>query len=280
MKPPVTVWLLAGMLVASIVFVAFPAQAEELVTVEARAGAQQSFILIKPDKPKAAVVLIPGGWGNLGLGGSFGKPTVGHSGYADNHYLVNRREDYARRGILVALVDAPSDAPSKGMSYGHRLGGDHVTDLAAVVAYLKKQADVPVWLVGDSAGAFSLINAATNLGDTVRGLVFVSSVTRLSAGKPIPFATQFPDGVLDADGWERVGVPVLVVANKQDQCAISLPADADKLAAKLAGTKKVQVKYFDHGASGRDPCVCPSAHCFTGIQDEVNAAIAEFILAN
>lgn len=261
----------------------FLARAEALVTLETRDVANQNLIVIKPESTpestKAAVVLIPGGWGNLGLGGSADSPSVGQGGYANNHFLVARRGDYARRGILAALLDAPSDAPAKGMSYGHRLSKDHAADLTAVVAYLKKQADVPVWLVGDSAAAFSLINAASNV-QGVHGLVFASSVTRLSAGKPSSTASQYPGGVLDIDGWDRIGGPVLIVANKKDECAISPPADADKLAAKLTRAGKVTVTYFDESASGRDPCICPSAHCFSGIQGDVNTAIADFILAN
>ena len=41
-----------------------------------------------------------------------------------------------------------------------RMSGQHAGDISAVAAHLKKQADLPVWLVGTSMGTFSAAGGA------------------------------------------------------------------------------------------------------------------------
>ena len=60
---------------------------------------------------------------------------------------------------MVAVVDAPSDR-QRGMNAIFRMSRAHAADIAAVADYLKKQSDVPVWLVGTSMGSFSAAGGA------------------------------------------------------------------------------------------------------------------------
>ena len=53
----------------------------------------------------------------------------------------------------------------------------HASDIGAMAAYLKKQAAVPVWLVGTSMGTFSAAGGAIAAED-VDGLVLTSTITR------------------------------------------------------------------------------------------------------
>ena len=68
-----------------------------------------------------------------------------------------------------------------------RMSGQHAADIEAVAAYLKKQADVPVWLVGTSMGTFSAARGAI-AGRNIDGMVLTSTITRsasrTSSAKP------------------------------------------------------------------------------------------------
>lgn len=259
------------------------APADELVTLETRPGVKQRFLFFKPEHPAAAVLIAPGGTGNLNLNSFFGAATVGHNGFANHHFLVNRRDDFKNAGLMIAVIDTPSDRGL--MNWAHRMSDEHADDLKAVVAYLKSKADVPVWLVGDSASAFSLANAALRLGNDISGLVFASSVTHIPTNNPYSktFAADYPEGVMSVKGLEGITQPVLVVSHQDDQCFLSPAANSERLAARFPNARKVEVRYLEGGngmASGRDACVCPSTHCFTGIQKDANSIITSFIKSN
>ena len=118
----------------------------ELVSLPTRAGVTQDFILVQPTAgaPKAAVILFAGGGGALRLASS-GAATK------NGNFLVRSRNLFADAGLLVAVPDTPSD---HGSGYGKlfRSSDEHASDIAAVIAYLRAKALVPVWLVGTSLG--------------------------------------------------------------------------------------------------------------------------------
>jgi hypothetical protein len=64
--------------------------------------------------------------------------------------------------LLVAIVDPPSDRSSL---YGFRITRAHALDIKGVIAYLRQQAPVPVWLVGTSYGTVSAIKVADWLAE-------------------------------------------------------------------------------------------------------------------
>ena len=69
----------------------------------------------------------------------------GQPKFAGGNFLVRSRSEFIKREVIAAIVDAPSDLQSGwGMSDEFRLGGDHFTDISAVVADLKSAS--PAWL--------------------------------------------------------------------------------------------------------------------------------------
>jgi hypothetical protein len=100
------------------------------------------MVVISPPDPKAAVVLIPGGHGGLKIlaNGSFK--------WGDGNFLVRTRQLFADHGFTVAVVDAPSDRQSLPYLGGFRQKPEHASDIKAVIAWLREQSKVPVWLVG------------------------------------------------------------------------------------------------------------------------------------
>ena len=79
------------------------AASSELVSIQTPRGVKQAFILIKPDKPVASVILFAGGHGALGL------KSASSMSWGAGNFLVRSRDKFAAHGFLVAVVDAPSD---------------------------------------------------------------------------------------------------------------------------------------------------------------------------
>ena len=159
-----------------------------------------------------------------------------------------------------------------------RMSLNHARDIHAVIQALKADFYLPVWVVGTSMGTFSAANAAIRLGPEVSGLVLASSITR--SPKKWDIYVSHPEGVIDMDLF-KITVPTLIVAHKADECDLTLPADAEKLKSALAAAARVEVKYFaGPKMSSAKPCKAQSAHGYYGIEDEVVAAIADFIKSN
>jgi dienelactone hydrolase len=258
---------LAGALLAMIA--AAHAQNASLVSVKTPRGAKQAFILIKPDKPVAAVMLFAGGHGALGL------QSASSMKWGKGNFLVRTRNQFAAHKLMVAVIDAPSDH-QRGMNAIFRMSGAHAGDIGAVADYLKKEAPVPVWLVGTSMGTFSAAGGAVG-AKNIDGLVLTSTVTRAHANWNI--AQSHPDGVASMP-LQKVTVPALIVSHAKDGCDLTPAADAPKLRKKLANAKPVDVTILSGGDPPRSkPCEAMSQHGFIGIEGRAVDAIAKFILA-
>lgn len=118
------------------------ALAQEIVTLSTRANVPQSYFLTStPKQLQAVAVLFPGSGGLIQL-----RMEKGRLRFAGGNFLARSRAEFVGRGVIAAIVDAPSDRQSGwGMSDEFRLADDHLTDIAAVVADLEKRfAKVPL----------------------------------------------------------------------------------------------------------------------------------------
>ena len=156
------------------------AQTQRVVDIPTRPGVTQRLLVLDPDKPKAAVVLFAGGHGGLQIssGGSFK--------WGQGNFLVRSRQLFASNGLMVAVVDAPSDRQNPPHLGGFRQKPEHVADIRAVIAWLKQQANIPVWLVGTSRGTQSAAFIATQLAPADGGPdgLVLSSTVLTDTGKP------------------------------------------------------------------------------------------------
>jgi len=176
------------------------ANSSSLVSIQTPRGVKQAFILIRPKTdPAASVILLAGGHGALGL------KSASAMKWGAGNFLVRSRERFADQGFMVAVVDAPADKQD-GMNGVFRMGAAHAGDIGAVIAYLKQQAPVPVWLVGTSMGTFSAAGGAIASRGT-DGLVLSSTMTRTKPDWVI--AKSHPDSVASMD-LPRVSVPTLI----------------------------------------------------------------------
>lgn len=79
------------------------AQGQELVTLPTRDGVTRSYLLEAPSHPPhAAAVLFPGGGGNILL-----RQVEDQISLSSNNFLVRSRREFVRRGIAIAVPDAP-----------------------------------------------------------------------------------------------------------------------------------------------------------------------------
>jgi pimeloyl-ACP methyl ester carboxylesterase len=242
----------------------------QLVNITTPRGVKQAFILIKPDKPVASVILFAGGHGALGL------RSASSMQWGAGNFLVRSRDRFAAQNLTVAVIDAPSDR-AKGMNAIFRMSAAHAGDIAAVADYLKKQAPVPVWLVGTSMGTFSAAEGAIAAGN-VDGLVLTSTITRAKPDWKI--AASHSNGVASMP-LQRVKVPALIVAHAKDGCEITPAADLPKLRKALANARAVDAVVLDGGLPPQSvPCEAKSQHGFLGIEGQTVDAIAKFIKAN
>jgi hypothetical protein len=218
----------------------------------------------------ASVVLFAGGDGVLGLqSASSMKSEAGN-------FLVRTRDKFADHNFMVAVVDAPSDR-QQGMGAIFRMSNAHAGDIGAVVAYLKNQAALPVWLIGTSMGTFSAAKGAIAAKD-IEGLVLTSTITHSMPAWEI--AKSHPAGVASME-LAKVAVPTLIVSHRKDACEASPPANAPNLRMLLTTASKVEIALLDGGAppvSG--PCEAKAPHGYFGIEARAVDTIAKFVSDN
>lgn len=238
--------------------------ASAVVEIPTRPGITQRLLVLTPAQPKAAVILFAGGHGGLQLsaGGDFG--------WGKGNFLVRSRQLFADQDLLTVVVDAPSDRQSNPFLNGFRQTVDHAADIKAVIAWVRQQARVPVWLVGTSRGTQSVAYVGTELSpaDGPDGLVLTSSILADRKSRPVP-----------AMPLDRLTVPVLVVHHELDGCSHCAFSDIPALMKSLEGVPRTQLLAFATGNSRGDPCEAFAYHGFNGIESTVVAQIANWILA-
>ena len=240
------------------------AQAQRVVDIPTRPGVTQRMVVLGVEKPKASAVLLAGGHGGLQITSS------GSFKWGEKNFVVRSRQLFASQGLTVAVIDAPSDRQNPPHLGGFRQTPEHVADIKAVIAWLKKQADIPVWLVGTSRGTQSAAFIATQLAPAdggPEGVVLTSSILADARSRPLP---KMPLG--------KIQVPTLIVHHKQDACEHCKYADLPQLVDKLTAVPRKELLTFEGGRSEGNPCEAMAYHGFNGIEEDVVAKIAQWII--
>lgn len=230
----------------------------EVLSLAPRPGVTVDLHLSEPDRASAIVLLLEGGPGK-------GDPS-------GTGFMSVSRALFAKHGLMVALMDAPSDQTDfrGGMHPRFRASPEHMADIDAALAALKAHRGLPVWVVGISLGTRSAAHYAVQRQRNIAGVVLLSSSTRPRAG---PSVAEF--------GLDELRVPLLAVAHRDDGCAGTPPDGAQRIVDAATAAPNAKVQYFAGGReASRNPCVPRSHHTFYGIEEEVVAAIATFIKDN
>jgi len=238
---------------------------QRVVDIPTRSGVTQRFLLLTPTTPRAAVILFAGGHGGLQITSS------GDIGWGKNNFLVRTHALFADKGLMVVVVDAPSDRQSAPYLDDFRQTPEHVADIQAVIAWIRSQSRVPVWLIGTSRGTQSAAHVAIELaGGTVGpdGLVLTSTILSDNKSRPVPDRPV-----------QKLKLPVLVAHHEQDGCKKCLFSDMPKLMNRLDGAARKELLTFRGGDSQGDPCKALAHHGFNGIEQDVVSRIAAWIVA-
>jgi hypothetical protein len=233
-----------------------------VIDIPTRSGVTQRFLLISAAQPKAVAILFAGGHGGLQL------TDTGSAHWGKNNFLVRSVPLFAASGISVALIDAPSDRQSPPYLTGFRQSAEHVSDVRALIAWLKDKTALPVWLIGTSRGTQSVAAVSVTSGGTGTpdGIVLTSTILNDARSQPVP------DMALD-----RLKLPVLVVHHEQDGCRACLFRDVPRLMGKLSSASRKELMAFRGGENRGDPCEGLAYHGYNGLEAEVVARITAWI---
>lgn len=255
---------IAALFALALSFIARAQTDSKVVNIPTRPGVTQRLLVLTPVAPKAVVVLLAGGHGGLQI------DSAGTMKWGAGNFLVRSRQLFAEQGMLVAVVDAPSDRQTQPHLDFFRQTAKHAADLKAVIAWLRETTKLPVWLIGTSRGTQSAAYAAIELAgpDGPDGVVLTSSILIEPRGRPVP-----------AMSLGRLQIPVLVVHHEQDGCASCLFSDLPALTGRLTGTPRKHVLAFKGGQNKGDPCDAFAHHGFNGIEPEVVRQVAQWVLA-
>jgi hypothetical protein len=204
-----------------------PAIADETVTI----GGSRA-VLIKPKAPRASVILMPGGDGNIRPGDQ------GDIHGLTGNQLVRTRHAYAARGLAVLVVDAG-------------------TDLNSAVQYMAA-IKRPVTVVGTSKGT---IRAAEGIARGARPDALVLTSGFLSSESGSGYSVRSILG-------SPASLPrTLVIHHSQDGCRVTLPAGVEPFINWSAG--RARVAWINGGHSQGDPCEAYSHHGFAGQDGQI-----------
>jgi alpha/beta superfamily hydrolase len=255
-------WMLAVVL-ASFALPALSGTTEAVVDLPTRPGVTQRLLIVAPAEPKAAVILFAGGHGGLQITPS------GAFTWGQGNFLVRTRQLFADQGLLTVVIDAPSNRQSSPFLSGFRQTTEHVADVKAVIAWIRTQANLPVWLIGTSRGTQSVAYLATELAGAggPDGIVLTSSILADNKSRAVP-----------AMPLDRIRIPVLVVHHELDGCRVCAFTDMPLLMDRLGNTPRKELLAFSGGLNVGDPCEARAYHGFNGIEPEVVQRIAAWLL--
>jgi hypothetical protein len=227
------------------------ALAQERIALPTRPSVTQPVLFTAARAPVASVILFPGASGAVAS--------------VRQNFLLRVADRFVAQGINVAVADAPSDHAG-GMGSPFRYSPAHATDIAAIIAFAKSRAPVPVWLVGTSRGSISAANGAARIGPpSVAGVVLTSSV--------------WEGGMLNV-ALGDIAVPVLVVHNHDDGCHESPFGDTASAMARMQHAPIKELIAVSGGSLRGSPCDALSPHGYYGIEDQAVPAIIAWIKAH
>lgn len=243
-----------------------PTYAQEIVSLPTRPGVTQSYFLAGvPNTPQAVAVLFPGSGGFIRI--RLEEETIK---FESDNFLVRSRIEFTKRGVVAAVLDAPSDQQSGwGMSDEFRLGADHFRDIAVVVGDLKKRfPEKPLFLIGTSRGSTSAAALGARFGQEVSGAVLTATMFRQTgrqSKEPGPGLSRFDFGTIK--------ISVLLVHHVGDQCNSTPYSGAARLSDKYP---LITVAGGSPPQSG--PCDALSAHGFLGKESETVEEMVNWML--
>ena len=214
--------------------------------------------VITPEKPIGYVILLPGGDGDISLSpsGAIGSPKMA------NNFSVRTRNMFADAGLITLVVDAPC-CPIFGL-YKRDQYLRHIEALRTIAKTLKKESNLPLWIVGTSASAGRLALMTPEIQDDVA----IAGIALTSTTFSLPSMSMAEAA--------KIRVPVLVVHHREDGCAYCKP-EAVQPFVDMLGTPAKKLVWIEGGVSQGNPCHELAFHGFNGKESEAVGAVIRWI---
>ena len=212
---------------------------EDLITTARDRNGKAIFYILNYQNlsPRYAIILFPGGYGNVDPHMEGGKLVYNFG----KNFLLRSRKFIVDDEFVTATTNSSDVA-------------EHVQ---AIIDDLKRRfPDVQIYLMGTSKGTISTIALAGYLSNKIAGEIHTSSVASIAS--------------LDATKYMNRH---LVVHHQFDTCSVT-PLHAAKASHQKYGTDLI---IMTGGEDEGDPCNAFSHHGFNGIESETINAIKKWI---
>jgi predicted alpha/beta-hydrolase family hydrolase len=261
-------WRVISRLVHAVSLLIFGVSAygQEIVTVSVRPGVTQTFFIDSlPKNPQAIAILFPGSGGFIRI-----RREEERIKFDNDNFLVRSRVEFIKRGVVAAIVDAPSDQQRNwGMTDEFRKSEQHFTDISAVVTDLERRfSPIPLFLVGTSRGSVSAAALGARFGPRIAGVVLTASMFR-----PAGRQSHEPGTGLSGFDFSTIKTALLFVHHVSDQCISTPYSDAARLVDQYP-----LISVFGGRSPQSDPCGAQSAHSFFGREPETIEQIVNWML--
>ncbi|WP_333803154.1 alpha/beta hydrolase [Sulfurospirillum sp.] len=244
-------------------FALFADVSPRVIDIPTRSGVSERLLILSPENPKAVVVLFAGGHGGIQLS------SEGKFGWGEGNFLMRTRELFVKQGLMVVIVDAPSDRQHEPYLNGFRQTQEHAQDIAAVISWLKTQTTAPLWLVGTSRGTQSVAYVAIENPTDIHGIVLTSSILY-----------DAKSNAVSEMKLEKLRMPVLVVHHKNDGCSHCSFDLIPSVMHKLTTTASKEMVAIEGGQTKGDPCNAFGYHGYNGVEEEVVSKISEWVVTH
>lgn len=235
---------------------------ERVVNLPLGDGLTQRVLYDAPARPRATLVMLPGGTGDIGV------RRDGDLRHDDN-FVVRTRAAWVALGYAVLIPDTIDRANLRGV----RSSPSYARLVDSLAGYARDQLRAPVFLVGTSQGTIAAMNGAAHAQHgLIAGIVLTESVS-------VP-GRRSTETVFDAQPQD-VRVPALIVANRDDTCDVAPPAMARQIAAAMTRSPSVRLLPVSGGDQRSDnACGSLSPHGYFDIEQKVIGSITDWLRAN
>ena len=194
-------------------------------------------------KASAVVILLEGGDGKITI-----NETPEGSTPDGNGFLARNAVPFSEQGLIVAIVDIPSDFAAEGIDVPYRISADQATDVEAVVDWIAERTSLPIWVIGMSLGTYSATNSAIRLAGKLDGYAVCSASTA-----PVGIAGMLiPTGILELE-MGQITVPSIVIGHEDDSCPGTPSSGVADVVDALVNAESVVSNVFTGGLDAVSP---------------------------
>jgi len=218
-------------------------------------------LYLKAVDPKALVVLVPGGSGNLGLK----RETVEINNFFYQSLKGLTDETQPLWQFDLVLIDFPNPLNQRDLS--SRASEEHMVRIERVINFYRHKTNLPIWLMGHSNGGVSL-------GHFIRYLQRNKKYTLING--------MIASGIRNESSFqftESIDFPVLFIHHQRDEClyASSNYAMVNFDRIKASTKSVVKFEWITGGeAEPKDPCQS-GFHMYYKTGKELPDTIKQFI---